>query len=370
MSTKNLIDTATQVSVLIISVQTPQNKTFDSESYFQEFRNLVKTSGVNPTEELYLKLRSIDYSYFFTKGKLSELIQFCSDKNFDEIIISEPLTTQQVKNLKESLNTPIIDRTELILRIFELGAQSAEGKIQVEMAFLKHKKSRLVGYGMFMSQQGGTISSKGPGETAKEKAIQHLERSITQARKELAQLEKTRDIQRKRRLESAAPHIAIVGYTNAGKSTLLNTLTNSTILAEDKLFATLDTTTRELRFGTKKIGTISDTVGFIQNLPHSLINAFKSTLSELLYAKLLLIVTDISDKNWRNHIRVVQKTLEEIGAHTIPVLFVFNKIDQIDPKEINLEELETFYKPYTLISAINKQDCQPLIGLLTSWKAK
>ncbi|HAU30166.1 MAG: GTPase HflX [candidate division TM6 bacterium GW2011_GWF2_43_17] len=368
MSTKNLIDTATQISVLIIGVQTPHNKTFDVESYFQEFKNLVATSGIVPAEEVYTKLRTIDHSYFFTKGKLNELISLCEQKHFDEIIISEPLSTQQARNLKDALNAPIVDRTELILRIFEQGAQSAEGKVQVEMAILKFQKSRLAGYGIHLSQQGGTIGTKGPGETAKEKATQHLERSITQTRKELDQLEKVRITQRKRRLESKTPHIGIVGYTNAGKSTLLNTLTNSNILAENKLFATLDTTTRELFLNGTKKGTISDTVGFIQNLPHSLVAAFKSTLSELQYALLLLLVVDISDKNWRNHISVVEDTLTEIGAGGIPKIFVFNKLDQtkLTPEQKN--EIALQFSPAVFISARDKDKIEELTSLLESWK--
>ncbi len=368
MSTKNLIDTATQTSVLIIGAQTPHNKTFDAEAYFQEFKSLVSTSGTIPAEEVHVKLRSIDHSYFFTKGKLNELIALCEQQQFDEIIISEPLSTQQARNLKEALNAPIIDRTELILRIFEQGAQSAEGKVQVEMAILKFQKSRLAGYGIHLSQQGGTIGTRGPGETAKEKATQHLERAITQARKELDQLEKVRTTQRKRRLESKTPHIGIVGYTNAGKSTLLNTLTNSNILAENKLFATLDTTTRELFLNGAKKGTISDTVGFIQNLPHSLVAAFKSTLSELQYAQLLLLVVDIADKNWRNHITVVEDTLKEIGAGAIPKIFVFNKIDQATLTPENKKEIAQQYAPAVFISAQDKNATQPLVSLLARWK--
>lgn len=367
MSTKKLIDTAAKSNVLTIGVQTPRNKTFEPESYYREFQNLVETSGATPKKEIRIKLRTIDNGYFFTKGKLAELIAACADKNFDEVILSEPLNLQQARNLKDALNTPIIDRTELILRIFEQGAQSAEGKLQVEMALLRHEKSRLAGQGIHLSQQAGQIGGKGPGETAKEKALQHLERAINQTRKELEQLEKVRAVQRKRRLLNKTPQIAIVGYTNAGKSTLLNTLTNSDILAENKLFATLDTTTRELFIGGKKKGTISDTVGFIQNLPHSLIKAFKSTLSELQHADLLIHVVDLSDKNWRNHILVVTKTLEEIKADRIPTVIAFNKLDKALLQEKEKEQIKKEFPSSVFISAKNKASITPLVELLETW---
>ncbi|MCL5436924.1 MAG: GTPase HflX [Candidatus Dependentiae bacterium] len=357
--------------ILIVGVQTPMNRMIDAQAYFQEFRNLVSSSGVVPTAEFMTKLRAIDNGYFFTKGKLEEIKALCNQHRIDEVIVSERLDNQQERNLTAFLGGTIIDRTELILDIFEKGATSAEGKLQVEVALLQHKKSRVSGRGVEMSQQAGSIGTRGPGETQKEKELQHLERQASQLRKQLAQLERVRETQRKRRTESRMPHIAIIGYTNAGKSTILNALTKSTVFAENRLFATLDTTTRELFIGGKKWGTISDTVGFIQNLPHELIEAFKSTLSELKYASLLLEVIDLSDKNWRNHIRVVQSILEELEIFDTPILYVFNKSDLLDEKaRAEVTPLLEPFQPQVLVSATSKEGLKPLVVALENWNHK
>lgn len=354
--------------VLIVGAQTPQNRFIEAEPYFQEFRNLVESNGIIVTAEYMTKLRNIDSGYFFTKGKLDEIKALCKEHKVDRVIISERLENQQVRNLMAFLDAEITDRTELILEIFERGATTSEGKLQVEVALLQHKKSRVSGRGIEMSQQGGSIGTRGPGETQKEKELQHLERQVSQLRKELAQLQRVRETQRKRRLESRLPHAAIIGYTNAGKSTILNALTKSTVYAENRLFATLDTTTRELFIQSKKKGTISDTVGFIQNLPHELIEAFKSTLSELTYAHLLIEVIDISDKNWRNHIRVVQDILEELGIVDTPILYVFNKTDLIEEKALlELAPLIEQFDPHVLVSATSKGGLKTLIDKLAEW---
>lgn len=360
---------AKETKVLIIGAQTPANRFIEAEAYFQEFRNLVSSCGISVTAEYMTKLRTIDSGYFFTKGKLEEIKNVCDEHKIEEVIVSERLDNQQVRNLIAYLGATIIDRTELILNIFEKGAVSAEGRVQVEVAILQHKKSRVSGRGIEMSQQGGSIGTRGPGETQKEKELQHLERQTLQLNKELAQLQKVRETQRKKRLESRIPHCALIGYTNAGKSTILNALTKSTVYAENRLFATLDTTTRELFINGKKKGTISDTVGFIQNLPHELIGAFKSTLSELAYAHLLLQVIDISDHNWRNHIRVVQGILKELGVINTPMLYVFNKIDLLDEKtRAEREPLLEPFEPRVVISAASKEGLKPLINFLDSWK--
>lgn len=357
------INTNQQLRTLVIGVQTPNNPSRNIQSYYDEFLNLVRSNGMIYEHSMFMRLRQIDPGYFFTQGKLDEIIEYC-DKNFIEtVVISETLTLQQERNLAKLLDLNIVDRTALILQIFERGATSAEGKIQVAIAVLQFIKSRVSGKGVTMSQQAGGIGNKGPGETAKERELQHLEMLILRHRRDLKQLEKTRDVQRKRRLNRQVPLVCLVGYTNAGKSTLLNALTNSKVLAEDKLFATLDTTTRELYIEGEKKGLISDTVGFIQQLPHNLIEAFKSTLSELQYADLLLHVVDISDADWQTHIRVAHSILEDLEVNK-PMLYVFNKADKrTTPLP---EEIERF-QPHVITNAHTTEGLAPLVGFLAQW---
>jgi GTP-binding protein HflX len=216
-----------------------------------------------------------------------------------------------------------------------------------------------------MSQQEGGIGVKGPGETAKERALQYIERRSLKIKQELKDLQKHRDVQRKKRLTSNVKQICLIGYTNSGKSTLLNILTNSDVLSEDKLFATLDTTTRQLYLKDTKIGVISDTVGFIQFLPHHLIEAFKSTLSELFYADLLLHVVDISNKAWKSHIDIVNKILNELNIEK-PVLYIFNKVDKIDNIDNYLNDLMN-YNPHVIVSALSKDGIKDLIDFIYDW---
>ena len=367
MKKKQTYSTSTRSHVLIVGVQTPENTSKDIESYFEEFRNLIASNGVEYDEECYIKIREIDAGYLLTKGKLQELIQLSQEKEFEEIIFSEPLTNQQHRNLSKVLHSRIYDRTELILEIFEKGAQSGEGKLQIAIALLQHKKTRVVGGGKDLSQQAGFLGGRGPGETQKEKELRHFEHLISTLTRDLKHLEQVRETQRKRRINQRIPHIAIIGYTNAGKSTILNTLTQSKVLAEDKLFATLDTTTRELFVQSTKIGVISDTVGFIQQLPHKLISAFKSTLTELAYADLLLHVVDASDANWQQQIDVVHGILNDINVDK-PMLYVFNKADRLSPEQQGLMEgYLNRYQPAVLISALSKEGIAPLKDFLFQW---
>ena len=236
--------TITHPKTLLIGIYAPYNMTKNIQSYFDEFVSLVKSNGIAFDETYFTRLRTIDPGYFLTKGKVEEIVDIVQKHNIEEVIVSEPLSPQQERNLSELLHCKIFDRTQLILEIFEKGAQSAEGKTQVELAMLTHRKSRLAGRGIHMSQQAGRIGTRGPGETAKEKEMQHIERSMNKLKKDLLQLEKTRETQRKKRLGAHIPQICLIGYTNAGKSTILNALTKSHVLAADRPFATLDTTTR------------------------------------------------------------------------------------------------------------------------------
>lgn len=362
---KQATATVTYPKTLLLGVQTPENYMVNTDSYFEEFRNLARTNGVHNPEELIIKIRTIDAGYFLTKGKQEEVKAFCDEHEIEQVILSEPLSSRQAGNLGELFHCDVFDRTELILEIFEKSAHTAEGKMQVEIARLQHKKSRLAGRGVHFAQQSGAIGVRGGfGETAKEKETRHIENSILQIKRHLAVMHKARETQRKQRLGNKEPNICLIGYTNAGKSTILNTLTNSKVLAEDKLFATLDTTTRSLFVDGKKKGTLSDTVGFIQNLPTRLIDAFKSTLSELHYADLLLHVVDISDPGWQNHIRVVNDILNDLEVVT-PTLYVFNKADKVDT--LLLAGALEKYEPHVIVSSLSKTSITPLIEYISSW---
>lgn len=350
--------------ILIIGVDAPYNKTKSIDSYFAEFLNLIRSNNVVYDETLFVKLRDIDSATFFTKGKLEEIAKIVEEKKINHLILSEPLTPMQERNLNEILNCTVFDRTRLILEIFEQSALTLEGKTQVAIAMFQHKKSRLAGKGIHMSQQSGVIGGRGIGETAKERETRHIEQQIATLKKQLAKFQQSRETQRKRRLAHRVPMISLVGYTNAGKSSILNALTKSTVLAEDRLFATLDTTTRELYINKTKKGVLIDTVGFIQMLPPRLIEAFKSTLSELHYAHLLLHVVDLSDQNWESHIKVVLKILDDLGVHK-EMLFVFNKIDRINPEDYT--GALASYMPHVLVSTLTPQGLQPLIKFLDTW---
>lgn len=350
---------------LIVGIYAPYNKELEKQDYFDEFLNLIKTLGLEYDETSFIKLRNIDKSFFLTKGKRLDLLTICRDKEIDQVIFSEILTPLQERNLEDFLGCTVYDRERLILEIFRNAAHTAEGKIQVEMAQLEYFKARLSGKGAELAQQAGHIGTRGPGETEKEFIKRHLTEKFRQARKKLESLKKSRQVQRKKRLESKTPLICLVGYTNAGKSSIINLLTKSDVLAQDKLFATLDTTTRELFIDHKKIGLLSDTVGFISQLPHHLIEAFKSTLDELQYANLLLHVVDLSNKSWPGQIEIVLNTLYELGVANKDMLYVFNKKDLLSEEELEeaMAEIE-HHQPHVLTDANSKDGLSELIEYL------
>ncbi len=355
--------------VLLVGVDAPYNRTKDISTYYNEFLNLIKTNGVTYHETYFTKLREISTPYFFTKGKLEELKKLCDEKEIEEVIFSEALTAQQERNLSDLLNVTVFDRTKLILEIFEKSAHTTEGKTQVAVAMLQYKKSRLAGKGIHMSQQRGVVGLRaGFGETAKERETRDIDTQILKLKKKLKKIQDVHTTQRKNRLINKIPHACLVGYTNAGKSTILNALTKSSVDAQDKLFATLDTTTRELYIEGEKKGLISDSVGFIQNLPHHLIEAFKSTLEELKYANLLLQVVDISNPNWESHIRIVHEILNSLEIEK-EMIYIFNKIDKVHDPEALKEKLKK-YQPYVVTHTKDKEGLQPLKTFLHSWNNK
>ncbi|HBS48102.1 TPA: GTPase HflX [Candidatus Dependentiae bacterium] len=354
--------------ILLLGIYTPQNKFRDMEAYFEEFVSLVETLGAVYDEKLFIKLRNIDPSYFLTTGKIEEVTAFCEEHKIDEIICSESLSALQERNLTDAFGCVISDRARLILEIFKNSAHSAEGKTQVEIAELEYLKTRMSGRGIDMAQQAGFIGSRGPGETVKEAIRRTYATKIRQAQKRLHILEKSRDEQRKRRLQSNIPLVSLIGYTNSGKSSILNRLTKSNVLVENKLFATLDTTTKIYYPSPQKKILLSDTVGFISELPHHLIESFKSTLDELKYSDLLLIVVDISNNIWKDQIEVVRDTLHSLKIEK-PYIFVFNKIDKIANIEEIKPDLEEF-KPYILTSVKPKDGLNDLVTYLKDFEFK
>ena len=359
-------DTQLMAKTLLLGIEAPYHRG-NMTAYNEEFLNLAKTVEIPHDHVMFIKIREIDPGFFVTKGKLEQIKKYCDENNIEEVIVSEILTPQQERNLTNYLECPIADRTFLILQIFSRSAHSAEGKAQVATAMLEYQKSRLAGKGIHMSQQEGVHGLRGgPGETAKEAERRALELEIQNYKRQLERIQKNRDTQRKQRLASGIPLFCLIGYTNAGKSTLLNALAKGNVLAEDKLFATLDTTTRELFIDGQKKALLSDTVGFIQQLPHQLIEAFKSTLSELKYADLLLHVVDIADSNWEGQIKVVHEILKDLAVEK-DMLYLFNKADKIAMTE-DLKHRIELYEPRVVISATDKKSLEPLIATLREWQ--
>lgn len=299
----------------------------ECERSLKELERLVETAGGNVFATLTQMKNTPEAATYIGEGKLNELAEICKNNNADKVVFDCELSPAQIKNIENVTETDVIDRSMLILDIFALHAVTAEGKLQVELAQLKYTAPRLMGKGKDMSRLGGGIGTRGPGESKLEIDRRRLASRVAMLRHELEELEKNRLITRAQRDKSGIPKACIAGYTNAGKSTLLNLLTGAGILAEDKLFATLDPTTRkfELPSGIKML--ITDTVGFIKKLPHHLVHAFKSTLEETVYCDFLIIVVDASDDECLEHIAVTDSILESLGANDKPKLYVFNKSD-------------------------------------------
>ncbi|MBX9830612.1 GTPase HflX [Candidatus Babeliales bacterium] len=357
--------------ILIVGIYAPYNRLKSAEHYYDEFLSLIETLGLKYDESMFLKLRNTDKNTFFTKGKLQEVADFCNEHKIEEVIISEVLTPLQERNLEDFFNCVVYDRTKLILEIFRNAAISSESKVQIEMAEIEFLKTRVFGKGVHLAQQAGYIGGKGPGETLAEVAKQEFGEKLRQAQKKLDTLQRARDTQRKQRLESKIPLVCLIGYTNAGKSSLINRLTKSDVLAEDKLFATLDTTTRELYLGKDKNILVSDTVGFISELPPKLIEAFKSTLDELRFAALLVQVIDASNPAWPDHLKVVHQILEDLGVQDKPMIYAFNKVDKLSDEEVEkLKHDVEQINPHVLINTRSKEGVADLVAFMIAHNFK
>lgn len=298
------------------------------KSSLDELARLLDTAGAESVYQLTQTMESPSPATYIGKGKIDELREFIDAFDANGVISDDELTPAQMGNLEQALNVKVIDRTMLILDIFAQHATTREGKIQVEMAQLQYKSSRLSGSaGVAMSRLGGGIGTRGPGESKLETDRRRIRDRISSLRKQLKEMEKNRENTRKSREKNQIPVFAIVGYTNAGKSTLLNALTGSSVLEEDALFATLDPTTRRMDLGDGWQILLTDTVGFISKLPHNLIDAFHSTLEEAKYADYIIHVVDSSDPSLERNMDVVYKTLNDLQITGKPILTVFNKDD-------------------------------------------
>ena len=313
---------------ILAGVERP-GSSFAIEESMAELERLADTAGAKVVATFTQRKEKPDAAFFLGKGKVNELAMEIQNLEATLLILDDELTPSQQHNLERMLGVKVIDRTALILDIFAQRARSREGKLQVELAQLRYNLPRLSGQGLALSRLGGGIGTRGPGETKLEVDRRRIYRRIHDIEEQIDGMKKSRSLHRKRRKESQIPLVALVGYTNAGKSTLLNKLTGSEVFAEDKLFATLDPTTRHLQLPEKQEILLTDTVGFIQKLPHTLVKAFRATLEEVQEADLLLHVVDCSNENLEAQIEAVVAVLKELEADGKPVLYVFNKADQL-----------------------------------------
>lgn len=343
-------------NALLVSVDTGD---FDAEVSLVELEELAKTAGAEVIGKIIQKRQHAEAATFVGYGKLAEIIMFCETQDVDLLIFDSELTPLQQRNLEKLTKVRVIDRTMLILDIFAARARSSEGKLQVELAQLKYSLPRLAGQGQSLSRLGGGIGTRGPGETKLESDKRHIRRRIQKLEEELQALGIRRTLQRKRRQKDGVTSIAIVGYTNAGKSTLMNTLTDAGVLAENKLFATLDPTARALLLPDGRKVMLIDTVGLIRRLPHKLVEAFKSTLEAAAEASLILNVCDASDELCNEHLDVTKRLLNELGCENTPIISVMNKCDLVG----NIYEMPTFGNT-VLISALEGKGIDTLLNAI------
>ena len=327
--------------VVLVGLNSPVLKKEENadEGTMEELSALVETAGAETVGMVLQNRTSPDPRTFIGEGKVEEIREFCRDHGATMVIFDNDLSPSQMRVLTEALGVQVLDRCGLILDIFAQRAKTKEGRLQVELAQYKYLLPRLTGMWTHLERQAGTsgkgpIGSKGPGETQLETDRRHIHRKIDKLREDLEDVRRVRSTQRDRRRKNEIPVVAIVGYTNAGKSTLLNQLTGAGIPANNRLFDTLDTTTRLLTVSDTLDVVISDTVGFIRKLPHQLVEAFKATLEELEYADLLLHVIDVSNPEWKQQAQVVENLILELGAGELPRIDVYNKSDLVPAGEI------------------------------------
>lgn len=361
MEEKNIRDRAVLVG-LVLGNDTQENV----DKSLDELERLLETAGGECVARLTQNKDTPDVRTVIGSGKASELAYICACNDVTLVVFDCEMSPSQIRNLEDIVGDGIrvIDRSMLILDIFALHAVTGEGKLQVELAQLKYTAPRLMGHGTELSRLGGGIGTRGPGESKLETDRRHMQRRIHALEAQIAEMDKNRKTMRAARERSGITEVAIVGYTNAGKSTLLNRLTDAGILAEDKLFATLDPTTRKFNLPSGESVLLTDTVGFINKLPHHLVRAFRSTLEEACLADILMIIIDASDENAGEQLRVTEDLLSQLGASDKPTLYVFNKCDRGIAALGSLGREAADNVVY--ISALTGQGCEQMVGRLES----
>ncbi len=354
-----------KVVLVTIVLREDVEKGWGLEETHAEFRELALTSGVKIVDEIMVKIDAPKPKYFLGKGKIEEIheIIHSHDKEIKAVIVSENLSGTQQRNLAELLGVKVLDRTQLILDIFSQRAHTNEGKLQVELAQLEYMLPRLSGLGIKLSRLGGGIGTRGPGEKMLETDRRGVRRKIKYLKAELDSLSERRTKLRKNRLEHSVATVAVIGYTNAGKSTLLNRLTESDVTADSRLFSTLDLTSRKYVLDNNQKILFVDTVGFIHKLPHNLIEAFKATLEEVKEADLLLHVLDISNPKAKEHRDAVYEVLKELDAHKKPIVTALNKVDLVEDSFVT-NKFQRVIGDSVAVSAKNGTALKELIGLI------
>lgn len=366
-SSATVVSTATEQAILI---SVTKDSSIDASDSMEELKELARTAGISVLETFIQRPRTFSPTYLMGEGKIKEVIIKALQLGATMLVFDQELTPAQARSISAITELKVIDRTQLILDIFARRASSLDGKVQVELAQLKYLLPHLTGQGAQMSRLMGGIGGRGPGETKLELDRRRIRDRIAKLERLLAELADNRYQRRQKRIRSGLPIISIVGYTNAGKSTLLNTLTQSRVFTEDLLFATLDTSTRRLRFPMEREIIVTDTVGFIRSLPKSLLGAFKATLEELDDAELLLHVVDCSNPRFREQITNVEEILSDLGLADKEKLLIFNKADKLkdmktsDPLSFMKTKHSSKHLGAHLISAIDKQSLTPLIDEL------
>jgi GTP-binding protein HflX len=345
--------------LVTVDLESEQNR-WSPEDVAAELEELVSTCGVMTVDNLNCVREKPTPNLFIGKGKAEEIAIFAQEKNVDTVIFSQDLSGTQQRNLEEIIGKKTIDRTQLILDIFARHARSPEGKMQVELAQLQYLMPRLVGKGIILSRLGGGIGTRGPGEQKLEVDRRRIRKRIDKLKADLKQFSRHRLTLKKNRKERAIPSVALVGYTNAGKSTLLNDLTNTEQITSDSLFTTLDPLCKSLQLPNGENIVISDTVGFLHKLPHHLIEAFRATLEEVIEADLLIHVLDVSHPRLQEHNKAVFEVLEQLGADKKPIITALNKIDQIEDLAWLTRLKDDFANPVA-ISAKLKENLDSLI---------